>query len=81
MVAFDTDTSVTNVGRTIANLGTVSGNGTVFASVNNRTNSFLIPAARFGTRRSRHRHHGQHSTFVVELGLLPGPKRPTNYCE
>jgi len=74
VVAFDTDTASTNVSRTIANLGTIGGNGTVFASLNNRTNSFLIPGGLgLGTLDVRGNVTlGSNSTFVVELGLLAG---------
>lgn len=74
VVAFDTDTLSTNVSRTIANLGTIAGDGTIFASLNNRTNSFLSPGGLgLGTLDVRGNVTlGSNSTFVVELGLLAG---------
>ena len=73
LVAVDTDTSATNVSRIIANLGTIGGNGTILASINNRTNSFLSPGASIGTLNvGGNVTFGSNSTFVVELGLLAG---------
>jgi hypothetical protein len=78
VVALDLDQTgavlSTNVNRIIANLGTIGGNGTIFASINGGTNSFLIPGGLgLGTLNvAGNVTLGSNSTFVVDLGLLAG---------
>jgi hypothetical protein len=78
LVALDLDAGGialrTNVSRIVANLGTIGGNGTIYASLNNGTNSFLVPGGvGLGTLNvGGNVTLGSNSTFVVELGLLTG---------
>ena len=78
VVAFDLDQGGvalrTNVSRIVANLGTIGGSGTIYASLNNGTNSFLVPGGvGLGTLNvGGNVTFGSNSTFVVELGLLAG---------
>ena len=81
IVALDLDQSGlalrTNVSRVVANLGTIGGNGTIFASISSGTNSFLAPGGLGGPglgtlNVAGNVTLGSNSTFVIELGLLPG---------
>jgi hypothetical protein len=86
MLAFDTDqngnlltnalgqvTTTTNVTRTFVNTGTINGNGTILASLNNLSGSTLAPGFGFQTLNvGGGVTLGSNSTFSVELGLLAG---------
>jgi len=77
VVAFDLDQSGnaigTNVTRTIANVGTISGGGTFKASLNSLSGSLVTPGAGFGTLNiGGNATFGSNSTLAIDLGLLPG---------
>lgn len=77
MVAIETDsngnTPVTNAARVVANVGTIQGNGTITASINSLSGSFVAPGFGFGTLKvGGNVSLGSNSTLVIELGLLAG---------
>lgn len=86
MLAFDTDqngnlltnslgavTVTTNSSRVFENVGTINGNGSILASLNNLSGSTLAPGFGFQTLNvGGGVTLGSNSTFSVELGLLAG---------
>jgi len=78
MVALDLDGTAgnvirTNTARTIANVGTFEGNGTLLGSINNLSGSTLAPGFGFGTLNvGGGVTLGSNSTLSIELGLLAG---------
>ena len=74
VLTFDTDgAGATNRTRVIANVGTIAGNGTFTASINNLSGSTLAPGFGFQTLSvGGGVTFSSNSTFSIELGLLAG---------
>jgi len=83
MLAFDTDQNgnvitnagyaTTNTARVFQNLGTIKGNGTISASLNNLSGSTLAPGFGYQTLNvGGSVTLGSNSTLSLELGLLAG---------